>query len=130
YYIERGLGPSFRWLALLFATLLGLTAFLTGNGVQANTVADTVAAVFGLDTWLTGTLLAAVLASVILGGIRRIGRVTAILAPAMAVIYVVAALVVLAIHYDQIGPTLALILREAFSPSAGVAGNGVGAVLV
>jgi AGCS family alanine or glycine:cation symporter len=130
YYIERGLGPSFRWLALLFATLLGLTAFLTGNGVQANTVADTVLAVFGLDTWITGAILAALLAAVILGGIRRIGRVTAILAPAMAVIYVVAALVVLAIHAGEIGPTLALIVREAFSPSAGVAGTGVGAVLV
>lgn len=130
YYIERGLGPSFRWLALLFATLLGLTAFLTGNGVQANTVADTVAAVFGLDTWITGAILAVLLAAVILGGIGRIGRVTAILAPAMAVTYVAAALVILGLHAGEIGPTLALIVREAFNPTAGVAGTGVGAVLV
>jgi len=130
YYIERGLGPRWRPLALFFATMLGLTALLTGNGVQANTVADTFEAVFSIDPSITGIFCAALVASVILGGIRRIGRVTAILAPAMALLYVVAGLLILGMNLGQIPATLALIVREAFNPTAGVAGTGVGALLV
>ena len=130
YYIERGLGPSWRPLALLFAIMLGLTAFLTGNGVQANTVADTIEAIFAVDPAITGAVTAAIVAAVILGGIRRIGRVTAILAPAMALLYVTAALTILVMNAEQILPTLGLVVREAFQPSAGVAGTGVGAILV
>jgi alanine or glycine:cation symporter, AGCS family len=130
YYIERGLGPRWRPLALFFATMLGLTALLTGNGVQANTVADTMEAVFSVDPAITGVLGAALVAAVILGGIRRIGAVTAILAPAMALLYVTAGLLILGMNAGQIPATLALIVREAFDPSAGVAGTGVGAVLV
>lgn len=130
YYIERGLGPRWRPLALFFATMLGLTALLTGNGVQANTVADTFQAVFSVDPAITGVLCAALVAAVILGGIRRIGAVTAILSPAMALLYVVAGLLILGMNAGQIPGTLALIVREAFNPSAGVAGTGVGAVLV
>ncbi|MEM7152586.1 MAG: sodium:alanine symporter family protein [Myxococcota bacterium] len=130
YYIERGLGPAWRPLALFFAVMLGLTAFLTGNGVQANTVADTVQAIFSVDPVVTGAVTAALVAAVILGGIRRIGKVTAILAPAMALLYVTAAALILLMHADQVLPTLGLIVREAFEPTAGVAGTGVGAILV
>ncbi|MEM9453112.1 MAG: sodium:alanine symporter family protein [Myxococcota bacterium] len=130
YYIERGLGPAWRPLALIFAIMLGLTAFLTGNGVQANTVADTVQALFSVDPAITGAVTAAVVAAVILGGIKRIGRVTSILAPSMALLYVTAALVILVMNAGQILPTLGLIVREAFEPTAGVAGTGVGAILV
>lgn len=130
YYIERGLGPAWRPLALFFAIMLGLTAFLTGNGVQANTVADTFEAIFAVDPAITGAVTAAIVAAVILGGIRRIGRVTAVLAPAMALLYVAAALVILVMNAGQILPTLGLVVREAFQPSAGVAGTGVGAILV
>jgi alanine or glycine:cation symporter, AGCS family len=130
YYIERGLGPRWRPLALFFACMLGFTALLTGNGVQANTVADTFQAVFAIDPAITGVFTAALVASVILGGIRRIGAVTAVLSPAMALLYVVAGLLILGMNAGQILPTLALIVREAFNPSAGVAGTGVGVVLV
>jgi alanine or glycine:cation symporter, AGCS family len=130
YYIERGLGPNFKWMAILFATLLGITAFLTGNGIQANTVADTMFTEFGIPVWITGLITASLVAMVIIGGITRIGKVTAILAPAMAAIYVVGALIVILLHVDQVLPTLALIFSEAFTPSAGVAGTGAGAFLV
>ncbi len=130
YYIERGLGPAWKPLALIFAVMLGLTAFLTGNGVQANTVADTVEAIFSIDPMITGAVTAALVAAVILGGIRRIGRVTSILAPAMAMLYVTGALVILVMNAGEILPTLALVMREAFEPTAGVAGTGVGAILV
>jgi AGCS family alanine or glycine:cation symporter len=130
YYIERGLGPSWRPLAVFFAVMLGLTAFLTGNGVQANTVADTLATVFGLSPWLTGSVTAGLVGVVIVGGIGRIGRVTAVLAPLMAAIYVLGALAIILINASEVLPAFGLVFREAFSPTAGVAGTGAGALLV
>ena len=130
YYIERGLGPRWRWMAVLFAVLLGLTAFLTGNSVQANTVADSLSSEFGVPKWVSGLLTAGIVGAVILGGITRIGRVTSILAPLMATVYVVGALIVLIFNAGDILPTFGVIFREAFNPSAGVAGTGVGAFLV
>ena len=130
YYIERGLGPRWKPLAVLFAACMAVTAFFGGNAVQANTVADVVQTNFGVPVALTGVVTASLVALVIIGGIRRIGRVTGILAPVMAAIYVLAALVILLFHWDQILPSLALIVREAFNPSAGVAGVGMGAFLL
>jgi AGCS family alanine or glycine:cation symporter len=129
YYIERGLGPSWKPLAVFFALMLGFTAFLTGNAVQANTVADTMLTEFGIPAWITGAVTASFVALVVLGGIRRIGRVTSILAPVMAVIYVLGALYIILTNVGQLFPSLGLIFREAFSPSAGIAGTGVGAIL-
>ena len=130
YYIERGLGPNWKWMAVLFAFLLGITAFLTGNGIQANTVADNLETQFSIPTWVSGLVTSGVVAAVILGGISRIGRVTAVLAPVMAVVYVLGALIVIVMNIGDVGPTFMLIFREAFNPSAGVAGTGVGAFLV
>jgi len=130
YYIERGLGRRWKPVAALFAILLGLTAFLTGNGIQANTVADTMSSTFGIPAWVSGLATAAVVALVILGGISRIGRVTGILAPVMAAVYVAGALVILFIHFADLPGAFGLIFREAFRPSAGVAGTGIGALLM
>ncbi|MFW6089540.1 MAG: alanine/glycine:cation symporter family protein, partial [Gemmatimonadota bacterium] len=130
YYIEKGLGPNWKWMAILFAVLLGITAFLTGNAIQANTVADTMETTFGISVYVTGIATSLVIAAVILGGITRIGKVTAILAPVMAAIYVLGALVVILLNVGDLVPSFALIFREAFNPTAGVAGTGVGAFLV
>ncbi len=130
YYIERGLGPNWKWMAVFFAVMLGTTAFLTGNGIQANTVADSVQTTWGVAPWITGLITASIVGAVILGGISRIGRVTSILAPAMAAIYVMGCLYVILMNIGQIGPSFAMIFHDAFNPTAGVAGTGVGAVLV
>ncbi len=130
YYIERGLGKSWKPLAILFAALLGITAFLTGNAVQANTVADVLSAEFGVAVWITGIVTATIVALVIVGGIGRIGRVTGVLAPLMAALYVLGAVVIIILNIEQLPRTLALIFQEAFNPSAGVAGTGTGAFLV
>jgi len=130
YYIERGLGPHWKPLAVFFAIMLASVAFLTGNGIQANTVADAVQTTFGVPTWITGLITSSVVALVILGGISRIGKVTGVLAPLMAVVYVTGALLILLLNAADVFPTLALIVREAFNPTAGVAGTGIGAILV
>jgi alanine or glycine:cation symporter, AGCS family len=130
YYIERGLGKNFKWMAILFASLLGITAFLTGNGIQANTVADTMFSEFGIPVWITGLVTASVVGMVIIGGISRIGKTTAVLAPLMAAVYVAGAMIVILVHVTEVPATFALILSEAFTPSAGVAGTGAGAFLL
>ena len=130
YYIEHGLGPKWKPMAVFFAIMLGSTAFLTGNAVQANTIADTMQSSFGVPDLVTGLVAAAIVAAVILGGITRIGKVTSILAPAMAGIYVLGAGMIILLNLDQLLPSIALIFREAFNPSAGVAGTGIGAILV
>jgi AGCS family alanine or glycine:cation symporter len=126
YYIERGLGPFFKPLGVFFAVALGLTAFLTGNAVQSNTVADTLQTTFGVPPWISGLVAASVVALVIMGGISRIGQVTSILAPLMAAIYVLGALVILLMNVGELASSLQLILKEAFQPTAGVAGTGAG----
>ncbi len=130
YYIARGLGSHWKPLGVFFAAMLGTTAFFTGNAAQANTVADTMETTLGLPVWITGIVTASVVAMVIIGGITRIGKVTGILAPAMAAIYVAGALTILVLNANQILPTFVLIFSEAFDPTAGIAGTGVGAVLV
>ncbi|MFN3597928.1 MAG: alanine/glycine:cation symporter family protein [Rubricoccaceae bacterium] len=130
YYIERGLGKRWKPLAVFFAVMLMTTSFLTGNAVQANTVADVMNSEFGVAVWITGLVTALIVGGVILGGISRIGKVTGVLAPAMALVYVVGALVILALNIQDVPGAFALIFREAFNPSAGVAGTGTGALLV
>ena len=104
YYIERGLGARWKWMAVFFAIMLGLTAFLTGNAIQANTVSDSMRTIFGIPATVSGLVTSGVVALVILGGITRIGRVTGILAPVMAAVYCLGALVILMFNAGDIVP--------------------------
>ncbi|MEM8558313.1 MAG: sodium:alanine symporter family protein [Bacteroidota bacterium] len=130
YYIEKGLGPKWKPMAVFFAGALMLTSFLTGNAVQANTVADIVNTEFGWPVWITGLITASVVGLVIIGGIGRIGKVTGVLAPAMALIYVAGALIIIVANFGAVPGAFALIVTEAFNPSAGVAGTGTGVFLL
>ncbi len=130
YYIERGLGPAWKPMAIFFAGMLAFTAFLTGNAVQANTVADQMQTVFSMPLWLTGGITASIVAAVILGGIGRIGRVTSILAPLMAAIYVFGALLIIFFNVGALPSAVITIFSEAFNPQAGVAGVGAGVFVV
>lgn len=129
YYIKNGLGQNWQWLAVSFAFFAVICSFLTGNAVQANSVSDIMQASFSVPKWATGLTSAAVVGFVILGGIKRIGAVTARLAPLMAVIYVLGALAILLMNYDQVIPSLILIVKSAFNPTAGAYGVGSGVFL-
>ncbi len=128
YYIEKGLG--WKPVAMFFAFALMLTSFMTGNAVQANTIATQMFANFGIETWITGLLTATAVGLVIVGGISRIGRVTSIVAPVMAAIYVAGALLILVINFGDVPSAFAAIFTEAFNPTAGVAGTGIGVFLL
>lgn len=122
YYIEKGLGPSWKPLAMAFAAFAVISSFGSGNSIQAFTVADQMRADIGVPTWLTGAVMASLVALVILGGIRRIGAVTSKLVPYMAVTYVAGGLFVLFYNLPHIPGTFRLILESAFQPAAQVGG--------
>lgn len=130
YYIERGLGPNWKWLAILFAVSGSICALLTGNAIQANTLADVVNSEFNVPLYVTGIVTASLVAAVILGGIKRIGAVTARLVPLMAILYVLGGLIILLLHFDQIIPGFVTIISNAFNPQAGVLGVGSGALIL
>jgi len=129
YYIEKGLGKSWKPLAVVFAVCTVISSFGSGNSVQAFTVADQFRADLGVSTWITGIASSAVVGLVILGGIRRIGKVTSILAPFMALIYVTGALLILFFHAGDVPAALSSIVTGAFAPAAQVGGFAGGAFI-
>lgn len=129
YYIEKGLGPNWKWLAVAFSIAAAICAFLTGNAVQANTVADVMLSDFQVPKALTGFITAGLVGAVILGGIKRIGYVTARLVPFMATLYVLAGLIILILNYNSVIPAFIQIVTSAFNPQAGLLGVGSGAFI-
>jgi AGCS family alanine or glycine:cation symporter len=122
YSIERGLGSAWKPLAVVFACFAVVSSFGSGNAVQAFTVADQFRQDVQIPTWVTGLVMSSLVAAVILGGIRRIGRVTSKLVPFMAVLYVGTSLVVLLLNAKQVPPTLWMIVSSAFEPAAQIGG--------
>lgn len=126
YYLEHGLNQ--KWLGVLFALFGAIAAFGIGNLVQANSVAEVVNSTFNVPAWVTGLVLTIFTGLVLLGGIKSIGRVTAFFVPVMAVFYVIAGLIVLAMNLADIPAALALVFTDAFTGEA-VAGGALGTVI-
>ena len=122
YAIRNGLGPRWAWLGTLFAIFGGLAGFGIGNMVQSNSIAAALQNSFSLSPAITGVVLTVITGAVILGGIKRIAAVSNWLVPFMAIGYVVAALYVLAVHWQAIPGAFALIFETAFTGTAAVGG--------
>ena len=120
YYMKKRL--KFKWLAVIFAVATVFSSFGTGNLPQINSIANSVFTTFGINHILTGAILAVLLALVIIGGIRRIAKVTSRLVPSMAVIYFIGALAVLIFNYQQIIPSIVSIFTEVFTGTAATGG--------
>lgn len=140
YYIKNGLGKQWRWLAYLFSAFGVLTVFGTGNATQVNTITtaiDTALYNFNIISedaaptlnLILGIVLAALIALILLGGIKRIGQVTERLVPFMAVLYVVLALGVVVINFRNLPAVFGAIFRGAFDP-ASVTGGVVGSMFI
>ncbi|MCL7463151.1 sodium:alanine symporter family protein [Pseudomonas sp. NW5] len=129
YAIKNGLGPRWQWLGSAFALFGGLAGFGIGNMVQVNSMAAALDASFGMPAWLTGLSVMLLAGLVILGGIRRIGLVAQALVPTMSVIYVLAALLVVALNAAQVPEALRLIVTHAFTPIAATGGFAGAAVM-
>lgn len=120
YYLEKGLQS--RWLGVLFAFFGAVTALGTGNLVQANTVADTCLDLFSLDPLITGIVLSACVGAVIIGGIHSIGRVSGVLVPVMALLYIAASIFVLIRFWYNIPEAFQTIIDSAFHGQAAFGG--------
>ena len=120
YILRKGLGLP--WLGTIFAGLVALAAFGIGNMVQANSVAASLQASFGVSPMLTGIALAVLTAAVILGGIKRIGQFTEYLVPFMALFYLGGGLFILVRFAGEIPAALSLTVSSAFSGAAATGG--------
>jgi AGCS family alanine or glycine:cation symporter len=132
YAIKNGLGPRWAWLAGLFALFGGLAGFGIGNMVQINSMAQALETSFSINVHITGIVTMVIIGLVILGGIRRIGKVAAALVPAMCAVYILTALCVLALNFSAIPAAFSLIFSHAFNPVAatgGFAGAAVAAAI-
>ena len=123
YYIEKGLGSQWKWLAMTFAILGGVASFGIGNIAQSTEVASALGNLFGLSRPVAGVLLAVLVGVVLIGGVKRIGSVASYLVPVMSVFYILAGLLVLILRITQIPAALALIVKSAFSFKA--VGGGI-----
>ncbi len=145
YYIENGMGRQFRWLGKIFAFfgagvgLLGIGTFTQVNGITSaagdffDKNKEHVMSLFGREysvaVIITGMILTVCVAMVVLGGIRRIARVSEIIVPFMAVFYVASCLCILILNAEKIPAAFAEILESAFGLRA-VAGGVLGTILL
>ncbi len=136
YYIKNGLGPKWHWLAILFSALGVLTVFGTGNATQVNTITTAIdSALINYNlisaeatkniNLVIGIIIAVLVAMVLLGGIKRIGKVTEKLVPFMALFYIILALGVVFLNIGTVPSVFKSIFEGAFAPSA-VTGGVVG----
>ena len=145
YYIENGMGVKFRWLAKIFAFfgagvgLFGIGTFTQVNGISSAVrnffdpnMAHTVA-LFGNDySWATVIsclVLTVCVGMVVLGGIKRIAKVSEIVVPFMAVLYVVLAVIIMVTNITAIPAAIVTIVKSAFTGSA-LAGGAMGSMIV
>ena len=132
YYLRNGVGefaPGLgRWLGLAFALFGAVAAFGIGNAVQVDSMAAVLQDSFAVPTWLTGLVVAALVGVVVIGGIRRIGVLAGKLVPAMVVLYLGAALLIIIVNLGEVPAALGLIFTHAFTPAAATGGFAGAAV--
>lgn len=127
YALEKGLG--WKWLAVLFAIFTACASFGIGNPVQANAIATIANNTYGISPYLSGGVICALAAIVILGGVKSIARVCGMLVPFMAIFYVLGCIYVLFVNGPFVWPAIKLICISAFSPKA-IGGGFVGTTVM
>ena len=134
YYIEKGMGKNFKWLAKLFCvfgTMVGL--FGIGTFTQVNGIASAVTNFFGMNYSISvvvaGIIVTICAGLVIIGGIKRISKVSEVIVPFMAVTYIGVCLIIVFTHLPQVPAAFAEIVQSAFGLKA-VAGGAIGAMTV
>lgn len=128
-YILIGLGPKWKVLAIIFCFATLFSALITGNGIQANSVAESINELTGLQSWVGGLIVAIAVFIVIIGGVKSIGSVAEKVVPTMALTYIVMAVIALIINYADIPSTFLLIFEGAFNTQA-ASGGFIGAAMI
>lgn len=128
YYIEKGLGPNWKWLATIYAFLAGVAALGIGNMVQANTMAQALKTGFDVPENVTGVVIVVLVGLVTMGGIKRIARIAEKIVPIMVIIYAIGALAILVLYIREVPAAFGQIFYYAFNPApaaGGFAGSAV-----
>nr|WP_317407147.1 sodium:alanine symporter family protein [Fournierella massiliensis] len=112
YTIERGLG--WKWLAVIFAAFTVLATFGAGCTVQSHAITDVIHTTFGVAPAISGLVVTAVTAVVILGGVKAIAKVCEKLVPFMSLFYILGCIAILVLNAPYLGQALALIVKSAF----------------
>jgi alanine or glycine:cation symporter, AGCS family len=132
YYASVGMeekyGGNWKWLGWLFALFAFIASVGIGNMVQSNSVAAALNQSLGLPMWITGVILAIAVGAVIIGGIKSIARVSEMIVPIMAIIYVAGSLVILFVNVSAIPEAFGWIFGNAFTGKA-VGGGLLGSVI-
>ncbi len=129
YYIKTAFKGKFgTFLAGFFAVALVISLGFIGGMVQSNSIGATINTAFGIPTWVTGLVIALVVAFIIIGGAKRIASTAEKIVPIMAVLYIVGSLIVLAVNITNVPAAFAAIFKFAFQPQA-LIGGGIGAAL-
>jgi len=121
-FLLLGKKVDMKWVGILFAFATVLSSFGTGSLPQINSISNSIYSSFGIDKMLTGGILAILLGVVIIGGIKRIAKITERLVPFMAIVYVIGAFSVILFNLENIVPSFISIFSEVFSGSAAVGG--------
>ena len=121
-FLLLGKKIDMKWVGILFAFATVLSSFGTGSLPQINSISNSIYSSFGIDKMLTGGILAILLGVVIIGGIKRIAKITERLVPFMAVVYVIGAFSVILFNLENIVPSFISIFSEVFTGSAAVGG--------
>ena len=129
YYITRAFKGGFgKFLAGFFAVASILALGFMGAMVQSNSIGSTMETAFGVPTWVSGLILAAICALIFIGGVKRLASVTEKVVPIMAVLFILGGLGVLAVRIRYIPATFGMIFKYAFQPQA-ILGGAFGAAL-
>ncbi|UCX06581.1 alanine/glycine:cation symporter family protein [Shewanella glacialimarina] len=112
YYMEQGLGQ--RWMGVLFSVLLIICFGLVFNAVQANTIAGAMTAVFDVDPLYVGILITLFSGVVIMGGLRKVAKVSEFVVPFMALVYIIMAFIVVLINIEELPRVFMLVINSAF----------------
>ena len=120
YYLTNG--ANMKWLGIMFALFGAMATFGIGNMVQSNSVAASIQATFNIDPLVTGIVLAILVALVIVGGIKKIGKVMEVMVPFMAAIYILGGLIIILANIQLIPSALGTIFSDAFTGTAATGG--------
>lgn len=127
-YIRHGLGKNFTWLLMIYAICLIASFALGFNSFQANTMAGAAQNSLGIDRWITGIVMAVIAGFIVYGSIQRIAKVADFVVPIMAFVYLLLALIVVAVNITEVPAMLWTIIANAFGIQEAVAG-GIGAAI-
>ncbi len=134
YYMEYGLkdilGKHAKTLALIFSAAAVMASLGTGNMAQSNSMTDVLNSTYNFPHWISGLVITALVLLIIVGGLKRIARVTSRLVPFMAAVYFLAALMVVVLNIENFIPAFALIFKDAFTGTAAAGGFAGSAFII